>query len=354
MTIAELQKRSEKSQSLKVIQVDETWFYVESDEGKICYKVCYAGEENYCCPCGDFQKGAKNDLNFKCKHILAVMSCVPNGEQGKAQFLERRKPKLDERFITTIENKDFVLYAGLLDLGHQKGILKIDVEPLQLPTPENGHMAFCKATVLSKSGEVFTDVGDANPQNCHPRVAKHLLRMASTRAIARALRSMTNVGMTALEEIADFGDIIDIHDKREAGKIPQAVPKRIAKADKKEPKPIPQQEQVDNPEGKREPAAQANQDSPPPTQAAPHSGNGNKASETKKADGNGNGRGKTKQETAPKISSAQANAIANLSRRRGISVEDLEKMSTDAYGVKVEHLSQKNASGLIRTLQQSS
>jgi hypothetical protein len=345
MTTAELQKRSEKSQNLRVIQVDETWYYVESDEGKICYKVCYVDEKQYSCTCGDFARGIKNDQSFKCKHILAVASCVPNGEQEKAQFLERRKPKLDERFITTIENKDFVLYAGLLDLGHQKGILKIDVEPLQLPTAENGHMAICKATVISKSGEVFTDVGDANPQNCHPRVAKHLLRMASTRAIARALRSMTNVGMTALEEISDFGEIIDINENRDTGKLPQARPKKIARAEKKETKAIPQ---------KQEPAAEATSDNPPPTQAAPTDGNGNKASETKKADGNGNGRGKTKQETAPKISSAQANAIANLSRRRGISVEDLEKMSVDAYGVKVEHLSQKDASGLIRTLQQSS
>ena len=345
MTTAELQKRSEKSQNLRVIQVDETWFYVESDEGKICYKVCFIDENQCSCTCGDFARGIKNDQSFKCKHILAVMSCVPNGEQEKAQFLERRKPKLDERFITTIENKDFVLYAGLLDLGHQKGILKIDVEPLQLPTAENGHMAICKATVISKSGEVFTDVGDANPQNCHPRVAKHLLRMASTRAIARALRSMTNVGMTALEEISDFGEIIDINENRDTGKLPQARPKKIARVEKKEIKSIPQ---------KQEPAAQANQDSPPPTQAAPQSGNGNRATETKKADGNGNGRGKTKQETAPKISSAQANAIANLSRRRGISVEDLEKMSTDAFGVKVEHLSQKDASSLIRQLQQSS
>ena len=40
--------------------------------------------------------------------------------------------------------------------------------------------------------------------------------------------------------------------------------------------------------------------------------------------------------------------------RRGISVEELEKMSVDAYGVKVEHLSQKDASSLIRQLQQSS
>ena len=342
MTTVELQKRSEKSQNLRVIQVDETWFYVESDEGKICYKVCYAAEDQYSCTCGDFAKGIKNDQRFKCKHVLAVASCVPNGEQEKAQFLERRKPKLDERFITTIENKDFVLYAGLLDLAHQRGILKIDVDPIQLPTKENDHMAICRAIVVSKSGEVFSDVGDATPQNCHPRVAKHLLRMASTRAIARALRSMTNVGMTALEEIGDFGDIIDVK-QGETRKVAQAAPKKIARADKKETRSIPDKQ--DNPDKKQEPAAQPNQENgsnPPQTQAAPQAG------------GNGNGKGKSKQETVPKISSAQANAIANLSRRRGVSLEELEKMSVDAYGVKVEHLSQKDASGLIRTLQQSS
>ncbi len=339
MTTVELQKRSEKSQNLRVIQVDETWFYVESDEGKICYKVCYAAEDQYSCTCGDFARGIKNDQNFKCKHVLAVASCVPNGEQEKAQFLERRKPKLDDRFITTIENKDFVLYAGLLDLAHQKGILKIDVDPIQIPTKENDHMAICRAIVVSKSGEVFSDVGDATPQNCHPRVAKHLLRMASTRAIARALRSMTNVGMTALEEIGDFGDIIDVK-QEETRKVAQAAPKKIARADKKETKSII--DKVDNPDKKQEPAAQPSQENPPQTQAAP------------RTDGNGNGKGKSKQETTPKISSAQANAIANLSRRRGISVDELEKMSVDAYGVKVEHLSQKDASALIRQLQQSS
>jgi len=99
---------------------------------------------------------------------------------------------------------------------------------------------------------------------------------------------------------------------------------------------------VDNSDKKQEPAAQATAGNPPQTQAAP------------RTDGNGNGKGKSKQETVPKISSAQANAIANLSRRRGISVEELEKMSVDAYGVKVEHLSQKDASSLIRQLQQSS
>ena len=61
--------------------------------------------------------------------------------------------------------------------------------------------------MVSKNGESFTDLGDATPQNCSSKVSKHLLRLASTRAIARALRSFTNIGMTCLEELSDLNDI---------------------------------------------------------------------------------------------------------------------------------------------------
>ena len=98
----------------------------------------------------------------------------------------------------------------------------------------------------------------------------------------------------------------------------------------------------DNPEVKQEPVVQVTEDKPPQAQAAPQPG------------GNGNGKGKDKKPAIPQMSTAQKNAIYNLSRRRGISVEELEKMSTDAYGVKVEHLTSTDASSFIRQLQQSS
>jgi hypothetical protein len=167
MTAQELQKRNERARKLRVIQVDDDVFYVESSEGKICYKVVVTEDEGVQCTCGDFARNIKNDPNFRCKHILAVGSCMPGGDYETAQFLERRKPKLDERFITEIEGKEFVTYPGLLDLGHQKGILKIEVDPVQFPTKENGNFAICKALVVSKTGETFTDVGDANPTNCN-------------------------------------------------------------------------------------------------------------------------------------------------------------------------------------------
>jgi hypothetical protein len=64
------------------------------------------------------------------------------------------------------------------------------------------------------------------------------------------------------------------------------------------------------------------------------------------------GESKTDQ-PAPLMSSAQKNAIFNLSRRRGISVEELGKMAQENYGVPVDNLTAANASTFIRTLQQS-
>ena len=187
MTSPQAQKRSERSQNLKVFQLEDSpWFYVESEEGKICYKCCYVNDAEYLCNCGDFVKGSKNDPSFKCKHILAVMNSVGNGDSEKVHYLERRKSKLDESFIQVIDDKDFVKYPGLLDVAHQKNLCMVDVDILQFPSDENKQTAICKAVVQSMDGKKFTDIGDANPMNCNAKVAKHLIRMASTRAKARA------------------------------------------------------------------------------------------------------------------------------------------------------------------------
>jgi len=53
------------------------------------------------------------------------------------------------------------------------------------------------------------------------------------------------------------------------------------------------------------------------------------------------------------MSEAQKRAVFNLSRRRGISVEDLEAMVAEHYDSTLEDLSSKDASAFIRTLQQA-
>jgi hypothetical protein len=337
MTAKELQKRNEKSQHLRVVQVDDSMFYVESSEGKICYRVSFEDEKQVC-TCGDYTRGIKSDSTFRCKHIVSVYNSIPNGEIQHGQLLERAKPKLNERFIIKIENKDFVQYAGLLDLGHQKGISQIEVDPIQLPTQDNGNFAICKATVISKTGDSFTDIGDANPQNCNSKVSRHLLRMASTRAIARALRSFTNIGMTCLEELSDLNDI--------AGNSSDVNRSRISKQSDKRPRsnPIP-----------KAPEATA----PTAASTEPNPGNGGNGTKSSKkptepiAPEPNPEQTKTQSPSVPTMSEAQKRAIYNLSRRRGISVEDLGKMAFESYGVELGALSSKDASSFIRNLQQA-
>jgi hypothetical protein len=349
MSPKELQKRSERSQHLRVIQVDEDTYYVESSEGTICYRVMFEGD-SITCTCGDFSRGIKADTNFRCKHIISVFNSIPNGEVQHGQMLERSKPKLDERWLTTIEGREFVKYPGLLDLGHQKGISQIEVEVVQLPTPENGHFAVCKANVVSKTGESFIDIGDANPTNTSSKVSKHLLRMASTRAIARALRSFCNIGITALEEI-DIGDLSGADNGNSKSK--PKVGKPAARI-----KPATQEKSR---EQEKTPSSVARKTEEPQTQvhaeggASGNNGNGNgagpkqkEAKPPKATEGNGQ-----KPAAQPMMSEAQKRAIYNLSRRRGISVDGLQKMAIESYGVELEHLSSRDASTFIRSLQQA-
>ena len=161
----------------------------------------------------------------------------PSVKSRVLYFWKSTCPSLMNAGLPRLKARSSSKYPGLLDLAHQHGLSSIEVDIVQMPTKENGNFAVCRATVMSKIGETFTDIGDANPGNCSSKVAKHLLRMASTRSIARALRSYTNVGMTALEELADFNDAIP-----EAGQTPQPIrPKTKPKVAKKPAAKAPKQ-----------------------------------------------------------------------------------------------------------------
>lgn len=120
-----------------------------------------------------------------------------------------------QEFIIQIDRKDFITFHGLLDVGHQIGIKEINVELIQSPKLDNDYTAICKAFVIAKNDDKFSDIGDANSNNCNKLISRHIIRMASTRAIARALRSMTNVGLCCYEEL----DMI-IEDNKDIKKRP--------------------------------------------------------------------------------------------------------------------------------------
>ncbi|MBC7545116.1 MAG: hypothetical protein H7338_20510 [Candidatus Sericytochromatia bacterium] len=109
--------------------------------------------------------------------------------------------KLDSKYTVTINGKQFVQYAGLVDLAHQMGLRSMRTELIQIPTADNKAVCICRAEVEMQDGRVFTGIGDASPANVSPRLVPSLIRFAETRAKARALRDATNVGMVALEEL---------------------------------------------------------------------------------------------------------------------------------------------------------
>lgn len=108
---------------------------------------------------------------------------------------------LNKEFIVNLQGKDFVTYNGLVDLAHQMDLQSITTELIQLPSKDNNNQCIFKAVATTKDGKVFEGYGDADPSNVNKMIAKHMIRMAETRAKARALRDLTNVGMTAYEEM---------------------------------------------------------------------------------------------------------------------------------------------------------
>lgn len=204
-------------------------------------------------------------------------------------------PKLDERHIVNIQGRDFVVYQGLLEFAHAIGLQRLEVEALQLPSPENEFNAMCRAVAVSKNGETFADVGDASPANVTRKIAPHVLRMASTRAKARALRDLCGIGLTCLEELGETEDVETGHRARS---------------------------------------------NPPSREPGGNQRNGNGRAPRSRSNGNGG-----------LITEAQSRAVHNLARRRGLSERDLREMAEDRYNAPLESLSVSDASDLIQSLQ---
>jgi hypothetical protein len=102
-----------------------------------------------------------------------------------------------------VGEKEVVTYAGVLALAHEDGLRSIRTKLVQIPDKENGQTAIVTAAVRTNKG-VFTGIGDANPGNVNRRIAPHLIRMAETRAKARALKDSANIGIVAIEELGEL------------------------------------------------------------------------------------------------------------------------------------------------------
>ncbi len=100
-----------------------------------------------------------------------------------------------------IKGNDFVLYEGLLNEFHKNGGKEIRTELVQSLLNEKTFFIF-KATVTGANG-TFEGYGDACDGNVGAMIKPHMMRMAETRAKARALRDYNNIGTCSLEELGE-------------------------------------------------------------------------------------------------------------------------------------------------------
>ena len=128
-----------------------------------------------------------------------------------------------EEYMIERQGRRFVLYAGLLEEAHSRGLRSIETDLLQIPDSENGEVAVVRATVRTEDGK-FMGIGDASPENVNRTIAPHLIRMAETRAKARALRDAINVGVTAFEELGgeDGAEVVESFEGDEEQKAARA------------------------------------------------------------------------------------------------------------------------------------
>ena len=156
------------------------------------------------CTCTDFGVRCRR-AGLLCKHLVAFATDRP---------LMRREDIVRKEFIVERSGKQFVLYAGLLDLAHTEGLKSIETTLVQIPAAENAFTAIATARVVMNNStaelpsrdRVFTGIGDAAPNNVGPMVKTALIRMSETRAKARALRDAVNVGLAAIEELGPDGE----------------------------------------------------------------------------------------------------------------------------------------------------
>lgn len=134
-------------------------------------------------------------------------------------YKNKNAPKLTDdfkkKFSVNIKGKEAIKLEGLTAFAHEKGMWKFETKLVQYPSDQNAWTAICETVIggydydpiTNKLREViYSDIGDANVNNCGKMVAASYIRMASTRAQARALRKYTNIDMVCSSELSDVVD----------------------------------------------------------------------------------------------------------------------------------------------------
>jgi len=179
---------------------------------------------------GDFNigvkiKGAFYNLHDEYKKLESTLKRLKKGyeikidvENNKITNLEVISDKVEEetkpnRKPSLVEQLEKVNYKTLMNEAHRIGIVSTSVELVPELTNVEKKTACFKATVIintDKGLQTFEDFGEACGLDTEQggnidsvQIRSAWIRMASTRALVRALRQATNNMETAEEELPD-------------------------------------------------------------------------------------------------------------------------------------------------------
>jgi hypothetical protein len=127
-------------------------------------------------------------------------TAVPDRARSLAQddADDEQARKIPKKYVHWMHGKPHVLYIGLLDMAHERGLVTLEAGLIEVTA--EGALAWARATF--SDGRVFQDAADATLTNiANDIIAKHYPRMALTRAKARVLRDALNIGLVSKEEV---------------------------------------------------------------------------------------------------------------------------------------------------------
>ena len=154
-----------------------------------------------------FDDGENKDSVFELEEWVKP-SFVKLGEaevtvsNGKVTFVNMIKDQPKKGPTKENSTDDLTTFEDLLNMAHAKFKGKFSIQTRMIENDWENKRAIFKAEILVEEDpqKAYTAYGDATQDNCGEMVKKHYIRMAETRAIARALRWATNNAKTAVEE----------------------------------------------------------------------------------------------------------------------------------------------------------
>jgi len=142
-------------------------------------------------------------LCFDCQKLPEMQELakkIVDSNQQKAVSVDDMEEQPD---VIDLHGKKFITHQGLLRKAHKEGLMGIDTIRITDNLPEGTIMFKALVYMKDKNGteKAFKAHGDASVASIETSMKQHIIRLAETRAINRALRLATNTGICSSEEL---------------------------------------------------------------------------------------------------------------------------------------------------------